>query len=901
MSDSEINFIIDGLKLKGHEGDTILQAALSNGIYIPHLCYNQSLKPMGACRLCLVENKEGKLITACENKITEDMEIITSNHRLDNARLTVASLLVANHETDCLTCAQNNQCKLQEITSYFGLDEEKMGNLRYSTNEIPHDDSNPFFKRNLNKCVLCGICVRTCRDKLGVSAIDFGFRGYETKITTFSDVPIVESNCVSCGECVEACPVGALVPKDKNKPSREVKTTCTFCGVGCGLYLGINGSKVVSARGDPEHPLSQGNLCVKGRYAFKFINHQDRLTKPLIRINGQLVEADWDEALEFAARRLQQFKDDENAVNSFAAISSARCTNEDNYLLQKFTRVVMGNNNVDNSARSCHAPSVAALAETLGSGAMSNSIDEIGDTKCLFIIGTNPSQSYPVLNMRIMDALEKGAKLIVADPRCIELAQRADIFLQHRPGTDVALIMGLIKVIIDENLHNNNFIQSRCENFEELLESLQEFDLPNVEKITGVEEDKIKEAARLYACTDPAAIFYSLGITEHSHGTDNVFALSNLALITGNIGKPHSGVNPIRGQNNVQGSCDMGCLPNVFPGYQKVDDLNVKDKFEKTWKTGLSKDMGMKMPEMIESALKGDLKSLYIMGENPVLSEPDSTNISNALEKLDFLIVQDLFLTETARLADLVLPGASFAEKDGTFANADRRVQRVRKAIEPVGDSKPDWQIIAELAQRMDVDHGFNFNNAEEVASEIASLAPIYGGMFYHCLEDEGKQWPCFHEEHEGTPILHRDEFNTETGKAKFKPLSYRPPAELPDEDYPLVLTTGRIIYHYHTSTMTGAVEGMEDLYDQDPVELNPEDAKKLRLEDGELVQVISRRGKIQAHVKITECSPKGLVFMAFHSPTTKTNVLTNSACDPVTKTPEFKYCAVRIEKISEN
>ncbi|MCE5213875.1 MAG: formate dehydrogenase subunit alpha [Methanobacterium sp.] len=899
MSDSEINFIIDGLKLKGHEGETILHAALSNGIYIPHLCYNPSLKPMGACRLCLVENNEGRLITACENHITEGMEISTSSHRLDNARLTVARLLVANHETDCLTCAQNNQCKLQEITSYFGIDEEKMENLRYSISEIPQDDSNPFFNRNLNKCVLCGICVRTCRDKLGVSAIDFGFRGYETKISTFSDGPIIESNCVSCGECVEACPVGALVPKDINKPTREVKTTCTFCGVGCGLYLGIRGSKVISARGDPEHPLSQGNLCVKGRYAFKFINHSDRLTKPLIKVNDQLVEASWDEALEYAARRLRQFKEKEIIENSFAAISSARCTNEDNYLLQKFTRMVMGNNNIDNSARSCHAPSVAALAETLGSGAMSNSIDEIDDSKCLFIIGTNPSQSYPVLSMRIMDALENGAKLIVADPRDIELAQQADIFLQHNPGTDVALIMGLIKFIIDEDLQDTDFIQSRCGNYEELLESLEEFDLNTVEKITGVEVDKIKEAARLYATTNPAAIFYSLGITEHSHGTDNVFALSNLALVTGNIGKPHAGVNPIRGQNNVQGSCDMGCLPDVYPGYQKVKDIKVKEKFEKAWKTELNEDMGMKMPEMIESALKKDLKSLYIMGENPVLSEPDSTKIINALEKLDFLVVQDLFLTETAKLADLVLPGASFAEKDGTFANADRRVQRVRKAIEPLGDSKPDWQIIAELAQKMGVDQGFNFNHAEEVAAEIASLAPIYGGMFYHCLEDEGKQWPCYHEDHEGTSILHQDEFNTETGKAKFKPLSYRPPAELPDEDYPFVLTTGRIIYHYHTSTMTGAVEGMKDLYDQDPVELNPIDAQKLGLEDGELVYIISRRGKVKAPVKITESSPEGLVFMAFHSPNTKTNILTNSACDPITKTPEFKYCAVKIEKIS--
>ena len=897
MSNSDINFTIDGLKIKASKGETILQAALKNGIYIPHLCYHPSLKPSGSCRLCLVENGEGRLITSCENQPLEGMEISTSSPRLDNAKITVARLLVANHETDCLTCPGNNQCKLQEVSAYFGIEEENMGNIRYSFADIPLDNSNPFFRRNLNKCILCGICVKTCRDRLGVSAVDFGYRGYETRITTYTDGPIIESNCVSCGECVVACPVGALADKNSLKPTREVKTTCTYCGVGCGLYLGVRGSKVISARGDPEHPLSQGNLCVKGRYAFKFINNPDRLKTPLIKKNGNFVEVSWDEALEFAAEKLAQYKTDD----SFAAISSARCTNEDNYLLQKFTRVVMANNNIDNSARSCHAPSVAALAETLGSGAMSNSIPEIKDAKCLFIIGTNPTQSYPVLSMRIMDALERGTKLIVADPRDIGLAQYSDLYLQHNPGSDVALIMGMIKIIIEEDLQDLEFIQSRCENFDELLESLEEFDLETVEQITGVKSEKIREAARLYATSNPSAIFYSLGITEHSHGTDNVIALSNLTLVTGNIGKSCSGVNPIRGQNNVQGSCDMGCLPDVYPGYQKVKDKEVKEKFQIAWNTELSPDTGMKMPEMMESALKGDLKALLIMGENPVHSEPDSKNIKDALKNLEFLIVQDLFLTETAQLADLVLPGASFAEKDGTFANADRRVQRVRQAIKPVGDSKPDWQIISELARKMGVVEGFNFKSAEEVAAEIASLAPIYGGMLYQCLEDESRQWPCFNEEHKGTSILHQDEFATKNGKAKFIPLFYRPPAELPDEEYPLVLTTGRIIYHYHSSTMTGADEDMKKLYDHDLVEINPADAQKLGVENGEYVWVKSRRGKIKAPVEITERSPEGLVFMAFHSPETKTNLVTSSACDPITKTPEFKYCAVRVEKIGSN
>ncbi len=890
----EIKFTIDGIQVNAQKGETILQAATRNGIYIPNLCYHPDLKPMGACRLCLVENEDGRLITSCETLVKEGMEISTTSKLVESSREMVARLLIANHESECLTCAQNNQCKLQEIASFFGIENDNITDLAHSLLEVPVDESNPFFKRDLKKCVLCGICVRTCRDRLGVSAIDFGFRGYETRITTLMDGPIKESNCVSCGECVVACPVGALVPKENQKPSREVKTTCTYCGIGCGLYLGVRGEKIISARGDPEHPLSKGNLCVKGRYGFNFVNHPDRLTKPLIKKDGHFEEVEWDEALEFAGGKLSKYRG-----NSFAAISSARCTNEENYLLQKFTRLAMGTNNVDNSARSCHAPSVAALAESLGSGAMSNSIDEIPHAKCLFLIGTNPTDSYPVLSMRIMDAVRNGAKIIVADPRDIDITRHADITIQHNPGTDVALIMGMIGVIIHEELTDQKFIQERCENFDALLESLDKFDLETVEEITGVSQDIIRDAARLYATTEPAAIFYSLGITEHSHGTDNVFSLSNLALLTGNFGKPYAGVNPIRGQNNVQGSCDMGCLPDSYPGYQKVLNPDVQKKFEKAWNSELSPKVGFKMPEMMEAAQKGKIKAMYIVGENPALSEPDSSNIIRALESTEFLIVQDLFMTETALRADMVLPAASFAEKDGTFANADRRVQRVRQAIKPVGDSKPDWQIIAEIAQKMGIE-GFDYESSEDVAAEIAGLAPIYGGMYYSCLEEDSKQWPCYHEDHEGTAILHKEHFATENGKAKFIPLSYRQPAELPDEEYPLVLTTGRRIFHYHTGTMTGATGGLKELYDHDPVEICPEDAEKLGLDGGDWVWVVSRRGRIKSPVEITDRSPKGLVFMAFHSPQTKTNLITSPACDPVTKTPEFKYCAVRIEKCTE-
>lgn len=888
----KITFTIDGLKIEADKGTTILESALKNDIYIPNLCYNEDLKPFGSCRICVVEVNDERVVTACETVAEEGMVVKTETERVNKVRKLSAELLITNHEMNCLTCAKNNSCKLQEIAAYLGIEEKDLDNYRWSVSEITKDESNPFFVRDMKKCILCGICVRTCGEILGLNAVDFGFRGYETRITTMGDKPILESSCVSCGECVVRCPVGALVLKKNQIPSREVKTTCPYCAVGCNIHLGIKGNEIIGVRGDPDNSVNRGNLCVKGRFGFQFINHPDRLTSPLIKRNGEFEEVGWDEALEFISKNLEKYKG-----NDFAAISSCRCTNEDNYVAQKFTRVVMGTNNVDNCARSCHAPTVAGLGETLGSGAMTNSIDEITDAKSLFVIGTNPTSSYPVIGMRMVEAVNEGAKLIVADPREIELTKHADIHLNHKPGTDVALLMGMMNFILSEGLHDEEFIEERCENFDEFKRSLEEFDLDSVEKITGVDKEKIKEAARIYASTKPAAIFYSLGITEHSHGTDNVFALSNLALLTGNIGKPSTGVNPIRGQNNVQGACDMGALPNVYPGYQKVDDPQVHDKFEDMWNCELDGSMGLKMPCVIGAASKGKVKALYIIGENPALSEPDSSSIVESLENLDFLIVQDIFLTETASMADVVLPAASYAEKDGTFTNTERRIQRVRKAVEVPGNSLPDWKITSLIAESMGV-KGFDFKDASEVLDELAAVAPMFGGISYDRIEEEGLQWPCLDMEHAGTPTLHTERFATENGKAKFVPLNYRESDELPDDDYPLLLTTGRSIYHYHTATMTGATQGLVDLYGIDPLEINPVDAKELGLEDGDIVKVSSRRGEMETRVKVTDISPKGVVFMTFHFGETPTNVLTNPAMDPVSHTPEFKVCAVKVEKI---
>jgi formate dehydrogenase alpha subunit len=530
---------------------------------------------------------------------------------------------------------------------------------------------------------------------------------------------------------------------------------------------------------------------------------------------------------------------------------------------------------------------------------MTNSINEIGDAACILAIGTNTTASHPIIGLQVKRAQQNGARLIVANPRKIDLCRFADLWLSHRPGTDVALLMGIMRVIVDEDLLDSSFIEQRCENFDAFKESLQSFDLDFVEQVTGVSREQIIEAARIYATTEPATILYAMGITQHSHGTDNVLAISNLAMLTGNIGKPSTGVNPLRGQNNVQGACDMGALPDVYPGYQRVNNPAVREKFERAWGCNLSESPGLTLTEIIEAAYQRQIKMLYIIGENPILSEPDARHAKDALEELEFLVVQDIFLTETARLADVVLPATTFAEKDGTFTNTERRVQRIHKAIEPVGASRPDWWITCEIARRLG-GKGFDFGHPAEIMEEIAALTPSYKGISYERLENGGLQWPCSDREHPGTPILHTEHFLRSNGKGQFMPLEYRPSAEIPDEEYPLILTTERSLYQYHTGTMTRRVEGLNILRARELVEINTRDANALGVADGEMVRVVSRRGEITARAKVTEDSPQGVVSMTFHFAETPTNLLTSPALDPVAKIPELKVCAVRIEKAQD-
>jgi formate dehydrogenase alpha subunit len=891
-----VHLTINNRRITTRDGATILEAALENDIYVPHLCYHPDLAPVGVCRLCVVAVEGRELAFSCMTPAEEGMVIHTDTPEVTSIRRTVMALLLVNYDADYFSGEHDDQDELYRAVVHIGVTPEEVRRLKKPKRTLPTDSSNPFFERDPNICILCGRCVRTCSSVQRVKGIDFIFRGYNTRIAPFGDKPLADSRCESCGECMVRCPTGALKPKHFVQPEREVRTTCPYCGVGCSFYLGVKGNTTVSVRADKAGPANRGSLCVKGRFGYDFVNHPDRLKVPLIKKKGKFIRANWDEALAVVAERFLRYKGE-----AFALLSSAKCTNEDNYVIQKFARAVMGTNHIDHCARLCHAPTVAGLAQSFGSGAMTNSINEITGAKALLAVGTNTTAAHPVIGLRVKTAAEKGAKLIVANPKEIELCRYAHLFLQHKPGSDVVLLMGMMRVIVEEDLQDSTFIEDRCENFDAFKKSLESFTPRFVERITSVPWEKVVQAARLYATRKPASILYAMGITQHTHGTDNVLATSNLALLTGNVGKASSGVNPLRGQNNVQGACDMGALPNVYPGYQKVADPETRRKFEKAWGVHLPEKPGLTHVEIFDAIgkRKGSIKALYIVGENPLLSEANSRHVKKAMKGLEFLVVQDIFLSETARLADVVLPACSFAEKDGTFTNTERRVQRVRKAIEPVGESRPDWLITSQIAGAMGAD-GFCFRSPSGIMDEIASLTPSYAGISYARIEDNGLQWPCTSQDHPGTQYLHAGRFATKNGKGKFMPLGYRPPAEEPDRTYPFIFTTDRSLFHFHTSTMTRKVAGLDALNNEELLFINHKDAKRLRIKDKDRVRVSSRRGAITVKAKVTDVCPPGITSMTFHFAETPTNVLTNSALDPVSKIPETKVCAVRIERVAK-
>jgi formate dehydrogenase alpha subunit len=905
-----IKLTVNGRQVIAEKGVTVLEAALGADIYVPTLCYDPDLKPYGGCRLCVVEiEKMRGLVSSCTTPAIDGMVVYTDTPRVNQSRRTTVELIVANHHGDCLACAKNQSCELLKVARYLGIEQDHIDRLRKGTQMLPVDDSHPAFIRDLNKCILCAKCVRACCEVVCHDVIDIAFRGTAARIATFGDKPIAESICKSCGECVVRCPTGALVPRWEKPPAQEIKTTCPYCGVGCSLYLGIRDNKVVVVRGDPEGPANRGSLCVKGRWGFDFLSHPERLTKPLIRIpgvprgaghngNGSEIfrEATWDEALGLAAEKLLELKQN-YGPDSTAALSSAKCTNEDNYVMQKFARSVLGTNNVDHCARLCHASTVVGGIAAFGQGAMSNSYSDFEKTELLFIIGSNTTECHPIIGSIIKRRVRfGGAKLIVAEPRSIELSSFATVRLPHKPGTDVALINGLMHVIIRDGLEDKKFIQERTEGFEDMRQLAASFTPEVVEAITGVPKDDIETAAHLFAEAKSACILYGMGITQHTTGTDNVKSVANLLLLTGNMGREGTGFSPLRGQNNVQGACDMGALPNVYPGYQRVDDPAVRMKFETAWGCKLSDRPGLTVTEIADAILQGTIKGLYIMGENPLLSEPNLEHFRQALEQVEFFVAQDIFLSETAWFADVVLPGAAFAEKDGTFTNTERRVQRVRQALVPPGEAKADWKIISALAETMG--KPFVYQTAGQIMDEIASLTPIYGGIHFDRLDQGGLQWPCPDISHLGTILLYQDGFAR--GKGKFHAVDYFPPAESISKKYPLVLTTGRILEHWHTGTMSRRADVLNKLRPGGVVEMHPSDAAKLKLVEGDVVAVASKRGQVEVPVHITEKSPPGVVFMSFHWREAAANILTNDALDPLAKIPEYKVSAVNTSRRSK-
>ena len=896
-----VNLEIDGIPVTVPRETTILKAAETVGIEIPTLCYLKDLAPDGSCRFCVVDVDGGRkkgLLTACSEHCSEGMKVETMSQDVKDARKFILEMLLSNHTMKCFSCTRNGNCKLQDYSKEYGA---ASGAVKGKKIKREIDTSNPFLDFDPELCIMCRKCERICTSLHGRRTISINKRGFDTRMSMIYDKPWGESICESCGNCVEYCPVGALSRKDSKGAYRPwevkyVRTTCPHCGTGCQFDLIVKKNKVVGAKAF-DGPSNNGLLCVKGRFgSYNFVHSEDRLKYPLIKKNGVFERASWKEALELIVSKFSDIKKN-YGPDSIAGFSCSRATNEDNYIFQKLMRAVIGTNNVDNCARLCHSASVHGLAMTLGSGAMTNPIKDItGSPEVILLVGSNTTEAHPVVGSHIRAAVERGAKLIVVDPRKIDLVDRAHIHLQIKPGTNVAFANGLMNVIIKHNLADLEYIQERTEGYEKLKEIVKEYTPEKVGEICNIDPKKLEEAAILYAKAGKAPVIYCLGVTEHSTGTEGVMSMSNIAMLVGKIGKEGCGVNPLRGQNNVQGACDMGCLPYDLPGYQKVENPEIISKFENAWGVKLSTNRGLMSTQVLPAAIDGEVKGLYIFGEDPVVTDPDTSHVKKALSSLDFLVVQELFMTETAQMADVVLPGKSYAEKEGTFTNTERRVQRVRKAVNVQGEMKDDWKIFTEIMNLMGYEK--KYSNSSEIMDEIAALVPSFGGISHKRLDEEvtGIQWPCPDSDHPGTPILHMEKFTR--GLGWFYPAEYKEPKELPDKDFPLLLVTGRMLYHYNTRSMTGRTDGLNEVCDKSYIEINTKDAFDLSIKNGEKVRVYSRRGQIETIARVGEVVSPGEVFMTFHFPDGNVNKVTNSATDEIARIPEYKVCAVKLEKI---
>lgn len=896
-----IHLTIDGIPVEVEKGTTILQAAEQIGVKIPTLCYLKGLLPDGSCRICVVEitsRGRTKIDTACTAQCGEGDEVRTMTDSVIESRRNTLDLLLSEHRVHCFSCEANGDCKLQELCFEYGVEKTS---YHSELAPKPIDDTNKFFTYDPSLCILCHRCVNTCNEIVCRGAIDTMNRGFTSVIGTPFNETWAESNCESCGNCVQACPTGALSMKRRKKYrsyqiEKKVLTTCPHCATGCQYYLLVKDGKIVDTQA-AVGPSNKGLLCVKGRSgSFDFVHSGDRLRYPLIknRETGEFERATWDEALDLVASKFMEIKK-KYGPDSLAGFACSRSPNEDIYMVQKMVRTCFGTNNTDNCARVCHSASVAGLAMTLGSGAMTNPIADITQKPDLImLVGSNPEEAHPVVGMQIRQAIKRGCKLIVVDPREIGLAKKADVHLKLKPGTNVAFANGIMHVIIEEGLQDQKFIEERTEGYEELREIVKEYTPERVGEICNINPEDLRKAAIMYAKADKAPIIYCLGVTEHSTGTEGVMSMSNMAMLVGKLGREGCGVNPLRGQNNVQGACDMGASPNDFPGYQKVKDPAVVEKFEKAWGVKLNPNPGLHATEVFPAAIEKKVRGLYIYGEDPIVTDPDTSHIIKALTSLDFLVMSELFMTETARYADVILPGVSYAEKEGTFTNTERRVQRVRKAVTIPGEARLDTDVIIDLMNRMGYPQPYL--TSAQIMDEIASVTPSYGGISHARLDaGESLQWPCPNKEHPGTPIMHVGKFVR--GKGWLYPARYVPSAELPDEEYPLIMMTGRILYHYTTRAMTGRTPELMEIEGKSFIEMNIEDAEALGIANGDRVKVSSRRGRIESTARVGTKVNKGETWMPFHFPDGNCNWLTNAALDKYARIPEYKVCAIKVEK----
>ena len=890
-----VQLTIDGRDVVASDRATILDVARREKITIPTLCYDPRLASFGACRVCLVGVKGARgPVAACTTPVREGMVVDTRDETATRVAKGVVELVLSDYPEAALA-RDGDRNELREVARHFGLSASRYHGERHA---YAKDDRHPYIKVDMNECIVCGRCVRACDEVQGTFALTYAGRGWETRIVAGIDAGFADSACVSCGACVQTCPTGALDEaafRAKETLDRTVTTTCAYCGVGCSLDVHVRGDAVVAIDPTPDGPSNLGHTCVKGRFAHQYARSADRLTSPMIRRDdGTWRGATWDEAIGFVARRFAEIRE-KGGPDAIAAISSSRCTNEENYVLQKLFRAAVGTNNIDNCSRVCHSPTSLGLIRSLGESGGTNSFADIDRTRCLLLTGANPTEGHPVVGARMKEAVLRGAKLIVIDPRRIELAALADIHLQLRPGTNVAVYNGLSHVIVRDGLADESFLAGRADRVADFRAHIAAWDPKRVEEISGVPARDLERAAHLYATTSPAAIFYGLGVTEQSQGVSGVRTLTNLAILCGNLGKPGAGSNPLRGQNNVQGSSDMGALPNYLTMYRSTDDDEVRGRFEARWARPIPRSRGLMIPEMFDAAIAGTLKAMYVFGEDIAQTDPNVTHVEKALRSLELLVVHDIFENATARFAHVMLPGSSFLEKTGTFTNAERRLQMVREAVSPPPGARRDLDVLLELSKRLG--YAMPHASAAEVMDEIASLTPHLAGVSHERLGKQGLQWPVWSKEHPGTPVLYEERFETKSGRAVLFAVDWEPPGETASAELPFVLITGRQLAHYNSGTQTRRTGNFE-LQGEDWVEISPADASRLGIGYGDEVEVASARGSVRTRACVTTRVAAGNVFLSFHFPEVKTNVLTSGSSDPLTRCPEYKVSAVRVKRI---